>query len=92
MNTVKKLYIFSSLIFLLKSQHTLAEDNDLFELSLDDLLNISTSVIKKSKLRVNLLQRIFLKNNIVIEAKVELVSVNLIGKPVRMPLKLFDLF
>lgn len=59
---------------------------------LDDLLNISTSVIKKTKLRVNLLQRIFLKNNIVIEAKVELVSVNLIGKPVRMPLKLFDLF
>lgn len=53
MNTVKKLYIFSSLIFLLKSQHTLAEDNDLFELSLDDLLNIT--VVSSNGIEENLI-------------------------------------
>ena len=59
---------------------------------LDDLLTVSSFVVNKTKLRIMLDQSIYNKKKLIISSKVELVSVNLIGKPVRMPKKIFDIF
>ena len=59
---------------------------------LDDLLSVSTSIISKTKVKIALNQVIYRDNQKIIDAKVDLISVNLIGKPVRMPSKLINIF
>ena len=59
---------------------------------LDDDLEILTSLIKKSKIQVFLKQSIYCKTNLIVKAKVRIVTVDLNGKISRMPSDLFDIF
>ena len=59
---------------------------------LDDLLTVSTSILSKTKVKIVLNQVIYLENQRIIDANVDLISVNLIGKPVRMPFELINTF
>ena len=59
---------------------------------LDDNLEISTSLIKKSKIQIFLNQNIYCKNSIVVKAKVRIAIINTKGKVSKMPLHLFNIF
>jgi len=59
---------------------------------LDDELEISTSLIKKSKVQIYLDQCIYCKANLIVKAKVKIVTVDIKGKISRMPSNLFDIF
>ena len=59
---------------------------------LDDEIEISTLVVKKSKIQVFLNQDIYCNNNLIVKAKTRIVIVNIEGKVTRMPLDLFDIF
>jgi acyl-CoA thioester hydrolase len=59
---------------------------------LDDDLEISTSLNKKSKIQLFLDQNIFCDNMLVVKAKVRIVTLNIEGKVSRMPLDLFNIF
>ena len=59
---------------------------------LDNDLEISTSLIKKSKIQFFLSQNIFYDNSLIVKAKVRIAIVNTDGKVSRMPLELFNVF
>ena len=59
---------------------------------LDDDLEISTSLNKKSKIQLFLDQNIYCDNMLVVKAKVRIVTLNIEGKVSRMPLDLFNIF
>ena len=59
---------------------------------LDDCLEISTSVIKKSKIQIFLDQNIYCKNVLFVKAKVRIVIINTKGRVSRMPIDLFNIF
>jgi|TARA_B110000263_G_scaffold245393_1_gene254897 acyl-CoA thioester hydrolase len=59
---------------------------------LDDDLEISTSLNKKSKIQLFLDQNIYCDNTLVVKAKVRIVTLNIEGKVSRMPLDLFNIF
>jgi len=59
---------------------------------LDDELVVSTDVLKKSLIQIFLNQHISCKDNLLEDAKVRIVIVNLKGKIARMPSRLFDIF
>ena len=59
---------------------------------LDDDLEISTSLHKKSKIQLFLDQNIYCDNTLVVKAKVRIVTLNIEGKVSRMPLDLFNIF
>ena len=59
---------------------------------LDDLLTVSTSILSKTKVKIVLNQVISRENQRIIDANVDLISVNLIGKPVRMPSEFINIF
>ena len=60
--------------------------------NLDDLLTVSTSILSKTKVKIVLNQVIYRENQRIIDANVDLISVNSIGKPVRMPFELINTF
>ena len=59
---------------------------------LDDNIEISTILIKKSKIQIFLNQNIYCNNETIAKAKVRVVSINKEGKVFRMPQDLFDIF
>jgi acyl-CoA thioester hydrolase len=59
---------------------------------LDDELNISTSVEKKSKVQITLIQKIFRDQALIVEAKIKVATINGEGKVTRMPESLFNIF
>ena len=59
---------------------------------LDDKIDISTSLIKKSKVQIFLDQSIYCNNILLVKAKVRIAIINLEGKVSRMPQELFDIF
>lgn len=59
---------------------------------LEDDLEIFTYLEKKKKIRVFLNQKIYCKNKLIVEAKIQLVFVNSIGKVVPMPIDLYNIF
>jgi len=59
---------------------------------LDDDLEISTSLNKKSKIQLFLDQNIYCDNTLVVKAKVRIVTLNIEGGVSRMPLDLFNIF
>jgi|TARA_B110000438_G_C15749326_1_gene622191 acyl-CoA thioester hydrolase len=59
---------------------------------LDSELEISTFLIKKSKIQFFLEQKIYCNNVIVVKAKVRIVTINIKGKISRMPWDLFNIF
>jgi len=59
---------------------------------LDDDLEISTSLNKKSKIQLFLDQNIYCDNTLVVKAKVRIVTLNIEGRVSRMPLDLFNIF
>ena len=59
---------------------------------LDDVLEISTSLIKKSKVQVYLNQEIYCQNILLSKSDVRIAFVNTQGKIVRIPSQLYDIF
>ena len=59
---------------------------------LDDDLEISTSIIKKSKIQIFLDQNIYCKKILFVSARIRLVSINSNGKISLMPQDLFNIF
>ena len=59
---------------------------------LDDELTISTSVEKKSKVQITLIQKIFRDQALIVEAKIKVAIINGEGKVTRMPESLFNIF
>ena len=59
---------------------------------LDDELTISTSVEKKSKVQITLIQKIFRDQDLIVEAKIKVATINGEGKVTRMPESLFNIF
>ena len=59
---------------------------------LDDELEISTSLIRKSKIQIFLKQNIYLKTNLIVKANIRIAIINTKGKIARMPLNLYDIF
>ena len=59
---------------------------------LDDELTISTSVEKKSKVQITLIQKIFRDQALIVEAKIKVAIINVEGKVTRMPESLFNIF
>ena len=59
---------------------------------LDSELEISTFLIKKSKIQIFLEQKIYCNNVIVVKSKVRIAIINTKGKISRMPLDLFNIF
>ena len=59
---------------------------------LDNDLEIFTVIIKKSKVQLYLNQKILYNKKVITEANVRIVSINSIGKVVRMPTELFNIF
>ena len=59
---------------------------------LDDDLEISTSLNKKSKIQLFLDQNIYCDNTLIVKAKVRIVMINTEGRVSRMPLDLFNIF
>ena len=59
---------------------------------LDDELNISTSIEKKSKVQIILIQKIFRDQVLIVEAKIKVAIINGKGKVTRMPESLFNIF
>tara|TARA_B110000116_G_scaffold270902_1_gene290171 strand:+ start:1171 stop:1560 length:390 start_codon:yes stop_codon:yes gene_type:complete len=59
---------------------------------LDDEIEISTLVVKKSKIQVFLNQDIYCNNSLIVKAKVRIAIVNIEGKVTRMPVDLFNIF
>ena len=56
------------------------------------LLTISTSVEKKSKVQITLIQKIFRDQALIVEAKIKVAIINVEGKVTRMPESLFNIF
>ena len=61
------------------------------QLSYDEL-SILTSIEKKSKVQIPLIQKIFRKKTLIIEAKIKVAIINIEGKVTRMPESLFKIF
>jgi len=59
---------------------------------LDDNLEISTALIKKSKIQIFLDQIIYCNNIIIVKAKVRIAIIDRNGKISRMPQDLFNIF
>jgi len=59
---------------------------------LDDELSILTSIEKKSKVQIALIQKIFREKTLIIEAKIKVAIINIEGKVTRMPESLFKIF
>jgi len=59
---------------------------------LDDELSILTSIEKKSKVQIALIQKIFREKTLIIEAKIKIAIINIEGKVTRMPESLFKIF
>ena len=59
---------------------------------LDDELNIFTSLLKKTRVQFYLNQKIYNKNDLIVEAIVRIVTINSCGKPKRMPYELYNIF
>ena len=59
---------------------------------LDDNLEISTALIKKSKIQIFLEQIIYCNNIIIVKAKVRIAIIDRNGKISRMPQDLFNIF
>ena len=59
---------------------------------LDDKLEISTSLIKKSKIQIFLNQNIYNNDVLIVNAKVRIAIINTNGRVSRMPINLFDIF
>mgnify|MGYP006189298591 CR=1 FL=1 len=59
---------------------------------LDDEIEISTFLIKKSKIQIYLNQEIFCNNELILNAKVRIAIINTDGKIARMPSDIFDIF
>ena len=58
---------------------------------LDDELSILTSIEKKSKVQIALIQKIFREKTLIIEAKIKVAIINIEGKVTRMPESLFKI-
>ena len=56
----------------------------------EDKLNIQTKVIKKSSVRINLLQEVKRKEEILVSAEIELAVVNQAGEVNKLPSNFFD--
>ena len=59
---------------------------------LDDELEILTSVAKKSKVQITLIQKIFRSETSIVDAQINLAIINDKGKVTRMPESLFNFF
>ena len=59
---------------------------------LDDELNIFTSLLKKTRVQFYLNQKIYNRNDLIVEAIVRIVTINSFGKPKRMPYELYNIF
>ena len=59
---------------------------------LDDELEIFTSQLNKSRVNLFLSQKIFCKKNLIIEAKLRIVTINIKGIAVRIPEELYNIF
>jgi len=59
---------------------------------LDDLLEVSTSIEKKSKIQLVFSQKIYCTNNLIVNAIVRIAIINTEGKISRMPSDLYNIF
>jgi acyl-CoA thioester hydrolase len=59
---------------------------------LDDDIFISTTIIRKSKVQILLDQRIYCNSSIILNSEVKIVTINVLGKVSRMPIKLYNIF
>ena len=58
---------------------------------LDDELDVFTNIEKKTKIQIYFNQKIYCKSKLLVDAKVRIVVLDLLGKITRMPNKLFDI-
>ncbi len=59
---------------------------------LDDELEITTSINKKTRISLYIDQKIFCKKFLIIKANVRIVTIDKTGKPLRMPSELYNIF
>ena len=59
---------------------------------LDENLSIFSVLLKKSKVKIHLHQSIFRHYELIVDAKTKIVTVNSLGKPVKMPIELYKIF
>ena len=82
----KKLKTDYNVIFLVRSCNIKYLKSAEFE----DKLNIQTKIIKKSSVRLNLLQEVKRKEEILVSAEIELAVVNQAGEVNKLPSNFFD--
>ena len=82
----KKLKTNYNVIFLVRSCNIKYLKSAEFE----DKLNIQTKIIKKSSVRLNLLQEVKRKEEILVSAEIELAVVNQAGEVNKLPSNFFD--
>ena len=58
---------------------------------LDDVIEITTSLVEKTKVKMILNQDIYNQNTVVVKAKIKIATINSKGKVSRMPLNLYDI-
>ena len=59
---------------------------------LDDIIEIETTLIKKSKIQIFLSQDIYCRGNLILRSNVRIAIVDINGKISRMPSDLFNIF